>query len=168
MPLRTANNLNIPSILWPAFINIALGYPTRNTQAGVQSYPTYFQSEAEMLAGAFPALHGKAKNHRSAPWGATTYADELTMVLDYYDDPAKQVGVAFDTIWQNLRADQERIMSNIQTNQSLKQNNTAYTIAGHTHSLSDYDRMWREFSGRRLVVCTYQVTFHLLPYDALT
>lgn len=165
MPLRTPNNPNTDAVTMNALIAILKGYPTANTAAGLNSFPFYVQRENDLLNGPMPAIllwPGRQKYTRS---GMRQWQGELTVDVDYYDDWTQRPD-QLDDIRAAVAADLERMKANVESNESLAQNNTMYAISAHDHELSPYEGVTREEHGRKLIYRRYTVSFHLLPYDA--
>ena len=166
MPLRAPNNPTTDVVLLQAVANILVGYPTPNTQAGLSSYPVYLQRYYDLIAGsAYPALLlsiGTQDYQRSS---RSTWMGTAVVLVDYYAR-YDQATLELDDILATIAADLERMKGNIESNESLAQNNTAYTISAFRHVLSPYQGTLKQEGGLNLVTRRYSVSFHLLPYDS--
>src|SRR5579859_7413030 len=127
MPLRTPNNPYLDTIVLTALQAVLSGYPTANTHAGLQGYPFYIQRQADLISSiaTFPAIVLSASTQNYARMSARTWGGTLSVTVDYYDRWDQQLA-ELDTIYATLAADLERMKANIEDNEQLAMNNTAY------------------------------------------
>lgn len=171
MPLRSPNNPNTDLAVMNAFVPIALGYPSNNTQLATVGAspsgfgPIYVQREYDLFRGLFPAALLSADSQDYSRAARAHWFGALTLHLDYYDRYDQRPD-ELDDIRAAIAADLERIKANIESNDALAQNNTAYTISSYRHSLSPYQGFMRDVNDMQLVYRRYTVSFNLLPYDS--
>lgn len=172
MPLRNPNNPNTDSVLAVAFIAIAVGYPSVNTVIG--SVPAdvngkgpifYNMAFEEMAFGSFPSALLTVGPQSYQRLSRSNWVGAVTLDLDYFNRWDRQ-SAQIDTIRASIATDLERIKANIESNESLQQNNTAYTISAYSHTLSPYKGEQLDMDGLTLVTRRYSCSFHILPYDS--
>lgn len=165
MPLRNPNSPYVDSVVAGALGIVMAGYPSANTQVGINSYPIRYDAAYDTYKGAFPAvlISVAAQHYQRA--SRSTWQGEVTFFTDYYDRWDQRPD-ELDTIRANIAADLERMKANVESNESLAQNNTAYAISAYKHELSPYEGYFREVNGMKLIYRRYTVSFFLLPYDS--
>lgn len=165
MPLRSPNAITDITLLG-AFKTVLLGYPSLNTAIGINGNPVYLQHAGDMLsASIFPALLLKTGAQNYERSSRSTWMGQIDLVAEYYDRWDQRPD-EFDDIFAALALDLERMKANIESNESLAQNNTAYAASCYRHVLTPYDPILRDEAGMKLVARYYTASFHLLPYDS--
>jgi hypothetical protein len=163
MPLRTPNALT-DIVVATALKNVLLGYPSTNTNAGINGYPVYVEREGDLLKGQFPAILISVGTQDYQRSSRATWMGQAEFTVDYYDRWDQRPD-EFDVIFANLALDLERMKANVEDNEALAQNNTMYAVSAYKHVLSPYQGILRDEGGMKLVYRRYTVGFHLLPYD---
>ena len=164
MPLRSPNGYT-DTVLLTAWKNILLGYPSVNTNAGINNYPVYILAEGDMLsADSFPALLLSVGVRRPQRNSRSTFVGTIDLICDYYDRWEEQT-TTFDAIRAAIADDLALMAANIESNESLAQSNTIYAVGMNTYTISGYEGTIKEQGGSQLISRRLTVPYSLLPYD---
>lgn len=170
---RTPNNPSAGNVLLDAVRQVALGYPTINTNLAINSPSgtgldvTYLQDKYSLSIGAFPAAnfrYGRQTRQRNS---RSSYLSTTAVVLDLYDrwsnDSTLQTAIR-----KHLYDDLERMAANLESNDSLTIGGSVYAISlaglemGDDSGIFDNDLLQAETA----ICVTLTATYNVLPYDA--
>lgn len=171
MPLRSPNNPTTDVVVMNAMVPILLGYPTNNTHLATVPAsssglgPVYVQTEYELFLGKFPALLLTAGKQQFRRVSRSTFMGSLVVLCDYYDR-WDQNPATLETVRANIAVDLERMKANIESNPTLAQNNTGYTLDNVQLELSDYSAIERTEQGKTYLYRRLTCHFVVLPYDS--
>jgi hypothetical protein len=134
---------------------------------------TYVQSKYQATLGMTAALpyavhlsSGK-QHYEKEGAGLRTYVGAFVCILEYMGRWDDQPG-SIDAIRKTIAADLERIRANIESNDSLQFNNTAFAVSVPSMQLSDYKgTLNSDYPGITLVERTLTFMINILPYDCL-
>jgi hypothetical protein len=179
--LRTPNNpdtdVAILNVLKNVMhVNLALQPCTylaqiSTSQTGLEL--TYIQNKYQMALGMTATLpygvhlsSGK-QGYSKEGAGLRTYIGQLTCIIEYcarWDDQQSSI----DSIRKTIAADLERIKANLESNDSMAYQGTAYSISIPSMQLGDYKGTLNyDYPGLTLVERTLTMTANILPYDCL-
>lgn len=182
MPLRTPNNPTTDSTILAALKPVVLGLwgaggvaQAANTQLAVASVANggdatgadrvYIEGEYALFdAALFPAVNLYAGSQGYIRQSRRSFDGQMIANIDYYDQWSQGTRT-FDQIRADLKADLERIKANIESNDSLTQDFTDYTLSTMRYNLSPYKGNIIEYDGKKLIFRQLQVYFNILTYD---
>lgn len=164
--LRASNNPNTARVILNAMKTIATGYPTQNTILEPANVYVLSRQLTQLPKAIFPALALWAGKERHKRVGFE-YEGTLPVTASYLDRWESQ-SIAIETIWANMDADLQRVISNLQSNESLAQGGVAYTTSISDLEFSDYEAELddRLVPGITIVKRECTMIVNLLPYDA--
>ena len=171
MPLRTANNPNIDTVILNAMAPVLIGNPP-NTRLSLVDVATgglaqvVIQKRSFLLnpLAVFPLVHLTSGIQRYIRVFGQGYEGTLESVLEYYDRWDGQT-ILIDDVRAAIATDLERIKANIESNDALTVGQTTHTMNTIGFSLSGYEGVETSYFGTVLVHRTMRMTHNLLPYD---
>ncbi len=172
--LRQPNNPNTDVVVLGVIKNLLAVDPVTgqpNTQLGINQANLgkdliYIQNKYQMSQGAFPAVHLSSGTQRYAKDSRSTWLGLVNVIVEYYDRWDKRPDT-IETIRAQIAADLERMKANLEDNNSLAWQGSAYAISLSTIELSPYKgSIDEQFPGLVLIRRSMTVPVNLLPYDA--
>jgi len=171
--LRSPNLQVPPAVLLAQVKAILPGYPTPNTALAAASVSQtgaeliYVRDKFALMNGAFPAVNLRMGRQHRGRSSARTWAGTALVVVEYYNDWTQNASLTKDAISIAIGDDLERMAANLESNETLTNNGTAYAVSiMPPMSMSD-DVPYEDTSmqGIHLLFRTLSVTFNLLDYD---